>query len=85
MGLVDEVSEDPETAALDYFDNHLAGLSASTLRHAVEAVRSPLVLQLEKDLARVERQYLDRLMSTHDAVEGLEAFVEKRQPKWEHR
>ena len=85
MGLVDVVTEDPEAAALEYFDKHLAGVSASTLRHAVEAVRSPLVLRLEQDLARVERQYLDRLMSTHDAVEGLEAFVEKRQPKWEHR
>ena len=85
MGLADVVTDGPEAAALAYFDKYLAGVSASTLRHAVQAARSPLVQQLEKDLARVERQYLDHLMSTHDAVEGLEAFVEKRQPKWEHR
>jgi 1,4-dihydroxy-2-naphthoyl-CoA synthase len=31
----------------------------------------------------VERLYLDTLMSTNDAVEGIEAFLEKRSPKWQ--
>ena len=33
----------------------------------------------------VEALYLDKLMATRDANEGLNAFIEKRQPKWEHR
>jgi len=28
---------------------------------------------------------LDKLMATRDANEGLQAFIEKRQPRWEHR
>jgi cyclohexa-1,5-dienecarbonyl-CoA hydratase len=26
--------------------------------------------------------YLDELMSTHDALEGVRAFLEKRAPEW---
>jgi len=36
-------------------------------------------------LAEVERVYLDRLMATRDANEGLVAFLAKRKPSWEHR
>ena len=35
-------------------------------------------------LAEVERLYLDRLMQTRDANEGLVAFLAKRKPHWEH-
>jgi cyclohexa-1,5-dienecarbonyl-CoA hydratase len=33
----------------------------------------------------VEALYLEKLMATRDAREGLAAFMEKRAPKWEHR
>jgi len=85
LGLVDDLSDDPEAAALAYFDQHLAGLSASSLRHAVTAVRRPVVERLAQDLARVEKLYLENLMITRDAVEGLQAFIDKRKPGWEHR
>ena len=32
-----------------------------------------------------ERLYLDELMQTHDAVEGLQAFIGKRAAQWQHR
>jgi cyclohexa-1,5-dienecarbonyl-CoA hydratase len=28
--------------------------------------------------------YLDELMKTNDAIEGLNAFLEKRKPVWEN-
>ena len=39
-GLVTAIADDPEAAAMDYYDTHLAGLSASSLRMAVRAARS---------------------------------------------
>ena len=85
IGLVHTVADDPAAAALAWFDAHLAGKSAAALRHAVRAARSGDVERLRERLASVERQYLDELMATHDAVEGLEAFLAKRAPRWEHR
>lgn len=36
-------------------------------------------------LKLTEHIYLEELMSTEDAVEGLQAFLQKRQPQWKHR
>ncbi len=81
-GLVTAVAPDPEAAALDYFDKHLAPKSASSLRFAVLAARGGIVERVSARLAGVERLYLDELMSTRDAVEGLEAFLAKRPARW---
>ncbi|MGO9483786.1 MAG: cyclohexa-1,5-dienecarbonyl-CoA hydratase [Rhodomicrobium sp.] len=81
-GLVTEIAADPEAAALEYFDKHLAPKSASSLRFAVRAVRGALVERATSRLAEVERLYLNELMSTRDAAEGLEAFLAKRPAQW---
>jgi len=86
IGLVDEVvAGDPADAALAWARAHLASKSASSLRHAVRAVRAGLARRLRTDLPALERQYLDDLMRTADAVEGLEAFLAKRPPVWRDR
>jgi cyclohexa-1,5-dienecarbonyl-CoA hydratase len=85
LGLVQAVADDPEAAALAWFDEHLARRSASSLRLAVEASRLDLVERVRRKLAAVEELYLSRLMATRDAVEGLTAFLEKRAPRWEDR
>ncbi len=84
MGLVTAVADDPEAAALTYFETHLSGLSASSLRLAVRAARTGYADRIKDKLARVETLYLQDLMSTRDAVEGLKAFMEKRPAEWEH-
>jgi cyclohexa-1,5-dienecarbonyl-CoA hydratase len=85
MGLVQTVAADPEAAALAYFDAHLATKSAAALACALAAARAPYLADVRRRLADVERLYLDRLMQTRDANEGLAAFLEKRPPRWEHR
>ena len=85
MGLVDVVTEEPEKAALAYAKEHLLPRSASSLRHAVRALRLPLSRRLEGELARLERLYLEDLMGTEDAAEGIRAFLEKRAPVWRNR
>ncbi|MDH4095104.1 MAG: cyclohexa-1,5-dienecarbonyl-CoA hydratase [Betaproteobacteria bacterium] len=84
-GLVNEVADDPAAAAAAYFDKHLAGKSAAALAHAVRAAREPFADLARARLADVEALYLEKLMATRDANEGLTAFLEKRTPQWEHR
>jgi cyclohexa-1,5-dienecarbonyl-CoA hydratase len=84
MGLVHTVSDDPETAALAYFDSHLANKSAAALACALAAARGPLIRNLRARLSELETLYLDRLMKTRDANEGLTAFLQRRTPQWEH-
>jgi cyclohexa-1,5-dienecarbonyl-CoA hydratase len=85
LGLASGVAADPEAAALAWFDEHLAKKSASSLGFAVAAARMGLVERVRAKLAAVEESYLTRLMSTHDALEGLNAFLEKRPARWEDR
>ena len=85
IGLVNVVADDPEAAALAWFDEHLAPRSAAALACAIVAARAPRVRELRERIAEVERLYHQRLMTTRDANEGLAAFLERRTPAWEHR
>jgi enoyl-CoA hydratase/carnithine racemase len=38
--------------------------------------------RLVEDLPRMEGLYLKELMETHDANEGINAFIEKRKADW---
>jgi cyclohexa-1,5-dienecarbonyl-CoA hydratase len=85
MGMVCAIAANPERAALTYFDEHLRPKSSSSLRYAVTAARLDYATRVRAKIASVERTYLEELMRTHDAVEGLEAFVGKRAVQWQHR
>jgi cyclohexa-1,5-dienecarbonyl-CoA hydratase len=60
-------------------------MSAAALRHAAAATRASLLDTVRATLPTLERLYLDELMQTHDAVEGVDAFLEKRTPHWTDR
>jgi cyclohexa-1,5-dienecarbonyl-CoA hydratase len=83
LGLVHEISADPEAAALAYFDQSLAPHSPMVLRYAVKAARYDMVERVKAKFANLEKLYITGLMQTKDAVEGLTAFLEKRPAKWE--
>jgi cyclohexa-1,5-dienecarbonyl-CoA hydratase len=84
IGLVHTVADDPAAAALAWFDAHLAGKSAASVRYALRAARLARIEAIRAGLAAVEKLYLQGLMNTRDANEGLTAFLARRPPVWEH-
>jgi cyclohexa-1,5-dienecarbonyl-CoA hydratase len=85
VGLCDQIAEDPLVTVLHYAREHLMPRSASSLRHAVAAARLDIEQRFERQIGDLERLYLEGLMKTADAQEGLIAFLEKRPPVWSHR
>lgn len=85
IGLVTHVSADPVADARQFFDMHLRPKSAASLRYAVQAGRQIFHRQFLDEIGKLEEMYLNELMKTHDANEGIESFMEKRQPKWQNR
>jgi cyclohexa-1,5-dienecarbonyl-CoA hydratase len=81
IGLVNRVF--PSEAFEAEVDAWIAGLlahSGAALRLAKRAVKEGRTSR-----EAVDRLYLDELMHTADAEEGLRAFVEKRAPVWLHK
>jgi cyclohexa-1,5-dienecarbonyl-CoA hydratase len=60
----------------------LRALSPVALAHAKKAIYAWDAIHFDKGLARAEKIYLDELISTADAREGIIAFLDKRPPKW---
>jgi cyclohexa-1,5-dienecarbonyl-CoA hydratase len=84
LGLVDSLcaeSEDPAELALAWAKRHLLELSRASLRVATRAARGWVPGALAR-LAELERLYVGDLMHTPDAVEGIEAFLRRRAPRW---
>jgi len=87
IGLVELVAPAGDlAAAVDvWFEDTLGRKSAEALRQAVRVARAPIVEAVARELPVVERLYLTELMLTHDANEGVAAFLEKRNPQWKDR
>jgi cyclohexa-1,5-dienecarbonyl-CoA hydratase len=85
MGLINRVvkDEDLEKETGDFVKPYLK-LSAEVLRLAKRAVIAGLRDDLEPSLKQIEDIYLNQLMRSHDAQEGLKAFLEKRKPTWKN-
>jgi len=83
LGLINKVvSEASLDQEVNAFIEKFKRLSGVVLKLAKEATLAGLNDDTDKGLKVIEKIYLDRLMKTHDAIEGLKAFLEKRKPTW---
>jgi cyclohexa-1,5-dienecarbonyl-CoA hydratase len=69
-------------AVNDFYQKKFQPKSASSIRIAHKASRALLIDIYEKHIIGVEKVYLNELMKTTDANEGIRAFLEKRPPQW---
>jgi cyclohexa-1,5-dienecarbonyl-CoA hydratase len=71
--------------AVEQFVGKLRALSGSALRVCKKAVRLGDDGWGARSLPAMEKLYLEELMSTADAHEGVASFVEKRAPVWKNK
>jgi cyclohexa-1,5-dienecarbonyl-CoA hydratase len=76
------VPEGELNAAVEECLGGLRKLSPAALAITKKASYAWDSMHFDKGLARAERIYLDELMKTEDAQEGVRAFMEKREPEW---
>ena len=69
-------------AAVDECLDRLRKLSPAALALTKKAIYAWDSIHFDKGLARAEKIYLEELMNTADAQEGIRAFTEKRDAKW---
>lgn len=65
--------------------HRMARHSRTALRLTKRALRADTGDRRSGALTQARDLYLDELMETADAIEGLSAFQEKREPVWSHR
>ena len=71
--------------ALQELLEELKGKSRAVLRIALKGLREISLKNFSANLARSEELYLKELLATEDVEEGVQAFLEKRKPRWNHR
>ena len=84
IGLINLVAptEGFQEAVQTFITTRIVVHSPVVLKWAKKAVLAGCGVDFEKALRNSEIIYKEALMKTHDAVEGLEAFMQKRQPVW---
>ncbi len=83
LGLVTRlVADDRLAAEVESLLRELGSLSPLVLRMTRQALRDRIGFDFEASLREIEQLYLNELMQTEDAREGIRAFLEKRAPVW---
>jgi len=83
MGLANRAAPDGTlSGAVEATIQELVKLSPAALALTKKAIYAWDSMHFDKGLARAEKIYLDELMKTSDAREGISAFMEKRAPRW---
>jgi len=83
LGMVNKVILEASLAEeVNGFIEKFKKLSGIVLKMTKEATLAGLNDDMDQGLKAIEKIYLDRLMKTNDAIEGLKAFLDKRKPSW---
>ncbi|UCE13574.1 MAG: enoyl-CoA hydratase/isomerase family protein, partial [Candidatus Heimdallarchaeota archaeon] len=86
LGLINHVfSTESYKEEFSRFLERFNNLSTTVVQYTKKAIRLGMKDDFDAQIDQVEAFYLDELMKTHDANEGLQAFVEKRRPEWQNR
>jgi cyclohexa-1,5-dienecarbonyl-CoA hydratase len=86
MGLANHaVPAEELSSAVGECLHRLKNLSSAALAITKKSFYAWDSMHFDKGLARAEKVYLEELMKTADAQEGIESFLEKRPPKWQGR
>jgi len=83
LGMINKIV--PEASLVEEvgrFVEKFKKLSGIVLKLTKEATLAGLNDDSERGLRVIEKIYLERLMKTNDAIEGLKAFLDKRKPAW---
>ena len=86
-GLLNKIFEDKaemEEEVKIWIEQNIIPKSASSLRYAVKAARVKFNHILGNFLPQLESMYVNQLMETKDANEGINSFLEKRKPVWKN-
>jgi len=83
LGMINKiVPESSLVEEVNRFVEKFKKLSGIVLKLTKEATLAGLNDDPERGLKAIEKIYLERLMKTNDAAEGLKAFLDKRKPAW---
>ena len=83
IGLASRAVPDSELdRTVEEYVDRLLKLSSAALAATKKAIYTWDAMHFDKGLARAEKIYLEELIKTTDAQEGIRAFMEKREPKW---
>lgn len=86
MGFVNAVAPKGQLEpTLERFVSRFTEKSAAALRITKRVLRISEESTFDPALRRIEKVYLEELMGTHDAQEGIRAYLEKREPRWKDR
>jgi len=86
IGLANRAMADGEVeSAVQESLDSLSRLSPTALAVAKRAIYAWDSMHFDKGLVRAEKIYLDELMKTEDAGEGISAFLQKRKPLWKNK
>jgi cyclohexa-1,5-dienecarbonyl-CoA hydratase len=86
LGLINKVvPNETLEEELEKFCGKFFPLSGLVLALTKKAFKAGLMDNPDQGLKAIEKVYLQELMKTRDAEEGLKAFLEKRKPVWKEK